>query len=316
MHNNLILTKKSNGFTLVELLVVMSIISILVSLLLPAVFAARETARRSSCQNRLHQLGLAFHNFESAHGYLQVGSLYSGDSYAPIESNWHASYAPQLEMNLDVEFGRLKAVPLSSPRQSGSRMFGEPLQQRRFQVLICPSDPNTVTFNSVHGVPFAPTNWIGVASGLNSSKPGLFYPDFEHLQARRVLVERRRFADVQDGISNTLAVGERAMSKARGYGPWLFTGGLIQDESIPIGWTERPTGLSSNIYNLAADCSRLNGFSKADPESTCASMGFWSHHAGGANFVRCDGSTTFLSYETDSQVLDSLGSMNGGDIVP
>ena len=94
--------KSRNGFTLVELLVVIAIIGILIALLLPAVQAAREAARRMQCTNNLKQLGLGILNYESANGSLPAGSVYnssnctSGECYG---TSFLAVILPYMELN-------------------------------------------------------------------------------------------------------------------------------------------------------------------------------------------------------------------------
>lgn len=86
------------AFSLVELLVVIAIIGILVALLLPAVQAAREAARRTHCINNLHQIGLAMHNYESSHGSLPPGGVMEGPCcHTKSRTNWAIEILPFLE---------------------------------------------------------------------------------------------------------------------------------------------------------------------------------------------------------------------------
>ena len=92
--------KHRHGFTLIELLVVIAIIGVLIALLLPAVQAAREAARRAQCTNNLKQIGLALHNYHSVNGTFPLGSIKAQQnlgSYASYRWSVHAQILPNLE---------------------------------------------------------------------------------------------------------------------------------------------------------------------------------------------------------------------------
>lgn len=141
------------AFTLVELLVVIAIIGILVALLLPAVQAARESARRASCQNNLKQLGLAMHNFESANKYLPFSKRVEGDGSA---RSWVPELLPFLEQqnmvsnanyDLDQDWWRLYSEYVADPANPGSFIpdtSASPVPngitvQKFLDVMVCPS---------------------------------------------------------------------------------------------------------------------------------------------------------------------------------
>ena len=108
---------RRRGFTLVELLVVIAIIGILIGMLLPAVQAVREAARRISCANKIHQIAIALHNYESAHMRFPYGWK-SDDSPADPGYGWMAYTLPFVEQdNIQIDF-KLKNVGLAS---SGSK---------------------------------------------------------------------------------------------------------------------------------------------------------------------------------------------------
>ena len=94
------MTFKKRGFTLIELLVTISIFAILMALLLPAVQSAREAARRSDCQSRLKQWGLALHNYHDLHQILPPGSITVGPAFLPFSGwGWQALTLPQVEQS-------------------------------------------------------------------------------------------------------------------------------------------------------------------------------------------------------------------------
>lgn len=197
---------KRNGFTLVELLVVIAIIGVLVALLLPAVQAAREAARRMQCQNHLKQIGLAMHNYHDTHLRLPPGqwnNFYSND--APwIRGCWIQPMLPFIEQR------NLYEIYDTARKTNGDWALVVPNKDTIIKALICPSDGNspktkTIDQNSVNGTNVMQgmhTNYAvcsgNTAYGTNGSAlEGIFYTKSFH-----------RLADITDGTSSTLLASE------------------------------------------------------------------------------------------------------------
>ncbi len=161
---------ETSGFTLVELLVVISIIGVLVGLLLPAVQRAREAARRVQCSNHVKQLGLALHNYHDAYRMLpiSIGPWQQGPRYAKERNGkgWIVSVLPQLEQaNLYAAFTpHFKGDFFSGGGLNSSAALQ--LMQTKLSVLTCPSDGSSQELitqqHQLIGIPVAATNYKGV----------------------------------------------------------------------------------------------------------------------------------------------------------
>jgi len=128
--------RNGKGFTLVELLVVIAIIGILVALLLPAVQAAREAARRSQCTHNLAQLIIAVHNYEMAHSFYPPGTLEKKGPIANTAQGYHHNWIEHL-----LPYMEEKNAYKHIDRQVGVyHKNNQPVRDLRRGLLICPSD--------------------------------------------------------------------------------------------------------------------------------------------------------------------------------
>jgi prepilin-type N-terminal cleavage/methylation domain-containing protein len=283
---------QSRGFTLVELLVVCSIIGFLVALLLPAVQSAREAARRIQCANRLQQIGIAMHLHHDAFGALPPGThVYEFKSPA---RSWMVDILPMLEEgNL---YQQIELVAERNPRALGPT-------HDAFRTIspihfACPSDPKggTVQFSEQAREEHGSTSYLGVSGDSYISPNGCLFGD-----------SRIAFNAITDGLSNTLIIGERPMSSANYWGWWYASGGFHSN-----GVLDHTLGVNEQFSFCPT-----RGFVFPAPDLTldCDAVQFWSHHPGGGYFLRADGSVSFQAYGAD-ETLRAMASRNGGEPNP
>lgn len=294
------------AFTLVELLVVIAIIGILVGLLLPAVQAAREASRRMSCQNNLHQIGVALHNYHSTHKQLPSGWINNPRAH---ESGWGWASAilPQLEESAayeDINFSKY----IEDDTHNDVRV-------KPVEALMCPSDVLEPVFfiaegeehddhehdddehlhedENGHNVDEGPhflfqvakSNYVGVYGTKDIHDDlydgdGLFYGNSKH-----------RFRDILDGLSQTLMVGERDGR----------LGGSI--------W-------HGFIHDANAAAARVIGASDHTPNSPVGHFeDFRSHHAAGAQFILSDGSVRMITQFIDLDVYHALTTRANKEVI-
>ena len=280
--------KPRHAFTLVELLVVIAIIGILVALLLPAVQAAREAARRGSCKNNLRQLGLAMQNYHSALGVLPPGVLGTGGAASPTNllHTWEAIILPYVEQtNVHQAYDF---------RLQFDHANNAPAVLNKLSVYVCPTMRDELVNNQ-----YGPSHYAGNAGSVPGQNDGVFYP-FSAI----------RFQDITDGTSRTIAGGELAYevggwARGRiGAGGGGGGGGGSDYARAVLRW-----------WKCETNCARpgIN-----PPETACngsceRQRQFSSMHSGGAHFVFADGHTDFVSDTLDVNLFLALLTRSGGE---
>ena len=260
------------GFTLVELLVVIAIIGILIALLLPAVQAAREAARRSQCSNNLKQLGLALHNYHDVHHKLP----YNGDITVP---GWlgqpgdHGGYMVRLLPFIEQQplYNQLNPYNV----ELSVTTAGTPVYEVIIPTIICPSDNHQgfYTDSQNYGTQKrAVSNYSASMGSQNNSPCGTHNNYFGHgpdvrnddwsLSLNRLSgvighwQVSARFADITDGLSNTIALGEvRPRCENHVRNGWLSFNALYTETGSAINFPtcegEQPYGPPCNLYAWA-----------------------------------------------------------------
>jgi prepilin-type N-terminal cleavage/methylation domain-containing protein/prepilin-type processing-associated H-X9-DG protein len=339
--------QQRRAFTLVELLVVIAIIGILVALLLPAIQAARESARRMKCSNNLHNIALACLNYESGKKTLPPGStLAPGASQSGI--GWQVQILPVVEES-GVSEDALAKYKATGDAYSGAGM--DALNSLMLPMYLCPSDPEMTTTNdkfdagtkSRRGMNYAgvtgsyyartgicPANKKAGQYCVTTSATGLFGPNnYDGLLIEGWPVTLK---SVTDGTSKTLMIGER-WYQARA---WMI-GAYWTQPTDPSSLTLPPVGpqpacaffSSKNLtdkvplnHDLNVSCYQLHDNATdrpviAKPVLTISlnNLPFASFHPGGVNFSYGDGSVKYLSSDIDSTTYLALGSRNGGETV-
>ncbi|MCA9126017.1 MAG: DUF1559 domain-containing protein, partial [Planctomycetales bacterium] len=297
-------------FTLVELLVVISIIGILVGLLLPAVQYAREAARRASCQNNLKQISLALLNYESAHKRLPPGYLHKfGAAGATYDANhmgfaWGSMILPQLEQtNVYQEFN------FSLPAFDNINLVA---RERHLSVFLCPTDPysanNYVVRHDASGAEHDRYAAASYAACWGPSNANVNLDDTPLLSMGAFYRNSRtRLGDITDGLSNTFAIGERTN------GPiplsHVTAGGHSVFETAWAAAARELTELLDDhghmvLFETQFRPNELDGDDK----------GLSAPHNGVAQFALCDGSVHTISDNIDADVYDALGTKAGGEV--
>ncbi len=292
------------GFTLVELLVVIAIIGVLVALLLPAVQAAREAARRMKCQNHLKQIGLGLHNYHDSLTTLPPGGAGTASTAASNDGmGFHVYILPYIEQNA--------LLPLFDTSRPYNAAPNRALGSRRVPIYTCPSAINLYTENNGE-------NPMGGAKGWTTHYHGNMGPNdlvsnrYEVLgstnggQAKQGVLGREtktRIAEITDGTSNTFLVGEtswtRPTNQPVGYRVWHR--GCNTNNALACGSCRNVANGLGTVWAGGGATAGYNNFS------------FGSIHPSATNFLFCDSSVRSISNNAALGVLMSTASRDGGE---
>ena len=301
--------RRRRAFTLVELLVVITIIGILVALTLPAVQSARESARSKQCANHVKQIVLALHMYHASQDELPENTEISGYADTAVDCSWMSLVLPYVE-----EQPLFSQINFAQPVGQGPNVAAD---QSVVSTFRCPDD-NTFPTGRLQGDYTASCCddnrwWIGIGGAITNykacaganwcwgdfdvSQPGGFNSDnCDGLDHGNGIIYRdwssqpsQRFDDIKDGLSNTFAVGE-AVGGFCAWNNWRWSNGCTATCAMPLNYRA-----TMDLHAVWDDWSR--------------SYSFFSQHPGGANFGMCDGRVCFVNDFIDINVYRGLATI-------
>lgn len=283
------------GFTLIELLVVIAIIAVLIALLLPAVQQARESARRTQCSNNLKQIGLAIHSYHDSYTRFPLSSIDATLGRSGI----FASILPFLDQG-----NTYQQYNFSLGNSDPSNLTAV---SQRIPAYLCPTAPfrRPVPISGCDANSRAPGTYAastgsldpyGTFTGGNPNNGAIVNASSGSTSMR----------DLTDGSSSTLLVGESAWN----FADYTFTSGACSGQ-VRWGFT-----YWSSPYPLATAFTTLGAFNPKSMQGDSTRLSnFRSEHIGVVNMLMCDGSARYISENIDHNLLNSLATRSGGEVI-
>lgn len=274
------------GFTLLELMGVIMIITVLIALLLPAIQQAREAARNAQCQNNLRQIGMALANYHDAFRVLPPGTVNATGPIESKENGYHVSWLVQILPQLGYP-NTYRAIDFSETIYSKQNKAMEPATVQK-TIFRCPSSPRSRGRASSYA-----GSHHHVEAQIDVDNTGVLF-----------LNSSVKHNDLVDGKSHTLFVGE------------------ILDDATTLSWMSGTRATLRNAGGLEALTNAANSWASRalDPdlqtEAEVATVGsFGSFHSAGLNMLLGNGAVKRISFNIDSKVLQRLANRNDGEYV-
>ena len=315
MSSFLMCEKKPSGFTIVELLVVIAIIGILVALLLPAVQAAREAARRATCSSHLRQIGLAVHQYHDQRERLPMGARWRHERYggALNGGNILLELLPYIEQQAVFD-----AVDLSRDVDEQTYPDGTLIAATEIGLYTCPSSA-LAGFTPGYDLPVSHFGASKGPTAMINREDRFSCPEFEEMNEFALsphfdINDRYNFAgpfhregfvfskfnEITDGLSNTIFFGEmRPHCNGHAAHGWL--------------WTLSSQGYLTTLVPINYDtCQDDESRGCNHRENWNTSQGYKSLHPGGAHVLMGDNRVLFLTEDIDHQMFQYLGAKADG----
>ena len=319
-------SKQRSGFTLVELLVVVTIIALLIALLLPAVQAAREAARNIQCGNNVKQIALACHTYHEANnalplGYGTVKAVYGDQQTFGGTGSVAWTWANRLFPYLDQENLAQKIDWNVNPGQYTSSMW--PVVSARMPAFLCPSDPankensavstgtgpgyGRMCYSGNFGLgcvecPIVGKSAKSPAIAATSRVVGVF--DFNR---------GATFDEMSDGLSNTTLISEVMLDRSTG---GMYRGAHSMAECNMVMFNYPPNSRIPDLSWWCTSAVSLKQPTEAPCISTAQRKGLTSsrsYHPGGVHVALCDGTVRFMNQEVELFAWQAMATPAGGE---